>query len=70
MTPAEIKAAAREVMKPCFLCGYTYKDIAKYFNVSEATVARISYGCSFSLDMAMKILDKAGFEIELKRKGE
>jgi hypothetical protein len=70
MTSAEIKAAVREVMKPCFCCGYTYKDIAKYFNVNEVTVARIFYGCSFSLDMAMKILDKAGFEIELKRKGE
>ena len=70
MTPAEIKAAVREVMKPCFFCGYTYKDIAKYFGVNEVTVARIFYGCSFSLDMAMKILDKAGFEINLKRKGE
>jgi hypothetical protein len=70
MTSDEIKAAAREVMKPCFCCGYTYKDIAKYFGVNEVTVARISYGCSFSLDMAMKILDKAGFEINLKRKGE
>lgn len=70
MTAAKIKAAAREVMKPCFSCVYTYKDIAKYFNVNEVTVARIFYWCSFSLDMAMKILDKAGFEINLKRKGE
>ena len=69
MTSAEIKAAAREVVMPCIFC-YSYKDIAKYFNVNEVTIARIYYDCNFSLDMAMKILDKAGFEIELKRKGE
>lgn len=63
----KLKAIAKEIIWTELVAGYTFRQIAEFYEISQPVANRIANGNLYSVDIAIKVLEKHGFKIEVRR---
>jgi hypothetical protein len=66
----KLKRTAQEIVWTAICAGYSYRTIAKFYEMSPMTIARIAYGGGYAVENAIKVLEKHRYKIEIIKGGE